>query len=116
MKTNHNLNFDLPFVVNLPLILTKNQLFKELKEKLLFPDYFGFNWDALYDCLNDLSWIKQKRIIINHNQILDLDKNDLKVYLEILNESITNWKRDGERFIEVKFVLEEELIIKELMS
>jgi hypothetical protein len=26
-------------------------------EALAFPDYFGHNLDALYDCLTDLSWL-----------------------------------------------------------
>ena len=31
--------------------------FQELAQSLRFPDYFGRNWDAVYDCLTDLNWL-----------------------------------------------------------
>ncbi len=46
----------LPFGIN-----NKNELLDELKKKLMFPEYFGFNWDALSDCLKDFHWIKEKK-------------------------------------------------------
>ena len=42
-------------------IKNKIELLNELYHKLQFPEYFGFNWDALWDLLCDFSWIKQKR-------------------------------------------------------
>jgi len=33
------------------------QLFDYLAEALGFPDYFGRNWDAVDECLRDLSWV-----------------------------------------------------------
>ena len=34
-----------------------------------FPSYFGKNWDALYDCLTDLRWLKEKNILIVHDDL-----------------------------------------------
>ena len=41
-----------------------------IKEKLDFPDYYGGNLDALYDCLCELS---EKIIIIKDSSLLDED-------------------------------------------
>ena len=41
-----------------------------IKEKLEFPDYYGANHDALYDCLCELP---EKIIIIKDSSILDED-------------------------------------------
>ncbi|MBQ9212803.1 MAG: barstar family protein [Bacteroidales bacterium] len=34
---------------------TKTNVHKYLKEKFSFPDYYGCNLDALYDCLSEIS-------------------------------------------------------------
>jgi len=44
----------------------EKQMHHELKNKLKFPDYYGCNFDALYDCLTDIS---NNEIIIIHNFI-----------------------------------------------
>ncbi|MFE9364308.1 barstar family protein [Streptomyces sp. NPDC006978] len=31
--------------------------FEKFWETLKFPDYFGWNWHAFYDCLRDLQWL-----------------------------------------------------------
>ena len=45
------------------------QLFQLFEEKLIFPSYFGRNWDAFYDCITDLSWLKNRKICILINNI-----------------------------------------------
>lgn len=34
----------------------KNAILAALGEAGAFPDYYGHNWDAAYDCLTDLQW------------------------------------------------------------
>lgn len=46
-------------------LITKSDLLKWFAIGLQFPDYYDQNWDALVECLQDLSWIKEKKIIKN---------------------------------------------------
>lgn len=43
--------------VDLNLARNKDSLLDALAAALRFPDWFGQNWDALDDCLADLSWL-----------------------------------------------------------
>lgn len=62
----------------------KDQLLERLAHGLSFPDYFGENWDALIDCLSDLSWSQATDVIIYHAVIPRLPRKDLRLYLESL--------------------------------
>ncbi|MFK4598789.1 barstar family protein [Streptomyces pristinaespiralis] len=42
----------------------EDSAFQQFWECLKFPDYFGWNWDALYDCLRDLQWLSVDRYIL----------------------------------------------------
>lgn len=42
--------------VNLVKVRSKASLLAALAKALNLPDWFGRNWDALQDCLTDLSW------------------------------------------------------------
>ena len=46
----------------LPYFKTKEDAHAYLKKKLAFPDYYGNNLDALYDCLTDIH--EEQTIII----------------------------------------------------
>lgn len=79
----------------------KEQLLKALKEGLCFPDYFGFNWDALQDCITDLSWLqgiaKVDVVIKNSSKLLnDEDDSSLQVFLEIMDYAVSFWNGEVE--------------------
>ena len=38
--------------------------FTEIARELAFPDYFGKNWDAVYDCLTDLNWLPAEGYVL----------------------------------------------------
>ena len=42
----------------------KQELLAKIASAMNFPDYFGKNWDALVDCLRDLSWLSPKGVLL----------------------------------------------------
>ena len=99
-------NPDSAFVVHFSGINSKNELLKQYNDKLLFPDYFGFNWDAFLDMLCDFHWIEQQQIVLVHDDLPVLDKKELNIYLEILLDAIKsweNWEENEKHSIEVVF-------------
>ncbi|MFC4337633.1 barstar family protein [Salininema proteolyticum] len=48
-------------------MVDEDAVFDVFFRRLHFPQYFGWNWDAMRDCLGDLSWIGQERILIAIN-------------------------------------------------
>ncbi|MFJ6632301.1 barstar family protein [Streptomyces sp. NPDC091376] len=39
-------------------------VFQQFYDGLRLPDYFGWNWDALSDCLSDLKWLPADRYVL----------------------------------------------------
>ncbi|MEC3977257.1 barstar family protein [Amycolatopsis sp. H20-H5] len=46
-----------PHVLDGRRAVDKTSTLSAIAEALSFPDYFGHNLDALYDCLTDLAWL-----------------------------------------------------------
>jgi hypothetical protein len=77
----------------------KVQLLKNLAVALGFPDWFGHNWDALEDCLTDLSW----REAAAHVLLIEEAKpgDDLGVLIDILRSSAESWAARGRPFFAI---------------
>lgn len=81
--------------------LAKEHLFKAFASALEFPAWFGQNWDALEDCLGDLSWrAAEGRVLtlLHHDR---LPKDDLGVLLDVLASSAEYWAARGKPFFAV---------------
>lgn len=75
-----------------PGIRSKGDLLAAIAGGGQFPGYFGYNWDALQDCLRDLSWIDTKRVAILHSDIpLREDSCQCRTYLEVLQTALADW-------------------------
>jgi RNAse (barnase) inhibitor barstar len=70
----------------------KASFLAQISDLLKFPDYFGHNWDALEECLNDVttinSWISKEFSYIEDNLIRYTKVN--VIWLDPLNFSLYN--------------------------
>ena len=96
-------------------VKNKEELFNTLYKELKFPNYFGFNWDALYDCLNDLSWIIESYVTIVHDDSFKLDHTSLKVYIDILSSVSKKWEDDKEHIFNAIFSLSQKKDIEAIV-
>ncbi|MEO8319141.1 MAG: barstar family protein [Bradyrhizobium sp.] len=88
-------------------IANKQDLLAELQKQLRFPDYFGGNWDALEECLQDLSWLPVGRVVLTHADVpLVHDVADAKTYLAILADGVCRMSRSEHHPIVAVFPVE----------
>jgi RNAse (barnase) inhibitor barstar len=71
-----------------------NDLHNTIYYVLNFPNYYGFNWDALNDCLSDFHWLNHEKITLVHENLPLLSDHELKIYLEILRDAVLIHKKD----------------------
>ena len=72
-----------PHVVNSRPTIDKVSTLTAFAEALSFPDYFGHNLDALYDCLTDLSWLPRGEHVLIWPGSDVLRRADPKTYLAV---------------------------------
>jgi len=69
----------------------KRILMHIIASQLEFPHYFGFNWDALEECLGDLSWIQQPLVCMSHDDVpLSSHPEEARRYLKVLDSVVRN--------------------------
>jgi hypothetical protein len=71
-------------------------VFEVFSRLFRFPVYFGWNWPALSDCLQDLSWVPSRRCLVvveRPGKMLSEEEEDLPVLLRILNRTGEYWAR-----------------------
>jgi RNAse (barnase) inhibitor barstar len=72
----------------------KDGLLAAIGEALHFPDYYGVNWDALEECLFDLSWWAGPVILlIEHSDALEGET--LATLIDIWTEASAAWAEAG---------------------
>ena len=85
-------------VVRIPRgIRSKEKLLAILADKLRFPRYFGYNWDALEECLRDLSWLPPHQAVTIVHEDLPFGEGgeNRATYLDILTKAAA---AQGERW------------------
>jgi RNAse (barnase) inhibitor barstar len=100
-------------------------LVKEFNDKFFFPDYFGFNFDALDECLNDLEWLEAQKYLIficEVDKVLSDDPGAFNDFIMIMEKTVKEWnqgRHDGAQYnpptpFDVVFQCENNLLGNEL--
>ncbi len=79
----------------------KKSFLEKAARAMEFPNYFGHNWDAFEECVNDLSWAPASGYILLFQAPERLAKNaraDWETAVEILSAAIGNWNEQGVPF------------------
>ena len=73
-------------IIDCSEIKEKRELHEQLKTKLNFPEYYGMNWDAFWDCITEINNLPNKLIMKNWSKLkLKLPK-DTKIFEEIISD------------------------------
>lgn len=81
-------------VIDLAQATDKAQLMSLFAGALSFPPTFGHNWDALADCLADLSWLPaggHALLLLNASSLQAHDTNTLDILIEVLADATAQW-------------------------
>ena len=84
-------------------VATRERLLAALARTLSFPSYFGGNWDALEECLRDLSWLEPwDELRIEHDSPPLADNPaQAAIYHAILTSAARHWSaHDPPRAVE----------------
>lgn len=109
-----NLFTDDAFIMHINNIYSEGSLMDSYADQMkcyyFGPPHYGKNWDALYDCLGDFSWIPQDHIVIIHTSLANLDLREKNIYIKIVYDAVelqVNWIKKGNKVKIIDFVFEE---------
>ena len=95
-------------------ISAKPALLRSIGLALGFPDWFGENWDALEDCLTDLSWRQAQGHVLVFEGFQFLPADDVGVLIDVLASAAEFWAGLGKPFFAVFVDPERVLLLADL--
>ena len=79
----------------------KAALMERIARALGFPEWFGGNWDALEDCLTDLSWLDGGGHVLIFEGAQGMAADESGVLADILASAASYWSGRGRPFFAV---------------
>ncbi len=86
------------FRIDLTQARNKEDLLATIGKDMAFPEWFGYNWDALADSLADLGWRPAEGylVLLEHCDSLHANAgSDLVAALQIFENAAAEWRERG---------------------
>ena len=79
----------------------RDELLDGLARSLNFPDHFGRNWDAAWDCLTELTWqADEHKVIVLPCAAQPLyDAHAMITFINLMEEACEHWKDQGQQLL-----------------
>jgi len=87
--------------IDLAGVHEKAELLRRVAQVREFPDWFGRNWDALEDCLTDLSWWSDSPVVLLIEKHAELPRDVCGVFADVLASAAEYWAERGRPFFAV---------------
>jgi hypothetical protein len=81
--------------IDLAGVRDKDALLASIARALSFPAWFGGNWDALEDCLGDLSWMPARGHVLLFAGAGALPADERGILVDILDSAAASWAARG---------------------
>lgn len=84
--------------INLAAAQDKEEMLGSIGKAMAFPDWFGHNFDALADCLNDLAWLPADGyfVLLEHcDGIHGRAESDFVTTLQVFEQAADEWRDQG---------------------
>ncbi len=88
--------------LDLATVIDKVAFLQACQQALGLPEHFGANWDALNDCIQDLSWRPAPGYVIcigRGGEFSRKSPDDFATALEIVEEAAEYWSQHEKAFI-----------------
>ena len=82
-------------------VTEKTALLRRVAAALGFPGWFGENWDALEDCLTDLSWREAQGHVLALEGFQFLPADELGELIDVMITAAEFWADQGRAFFAV---------------
>ena len=92
--------------IDLKRVSNKESLLKAVARALHFPSYFGMNWDALNDCLKDMSWKPAAGYVVvldNFRSVSEHLNTEVQIVRSIFESSAEYWREKKAPFYIILF-------------
>ena len=79
----------------------KKGFLARLAKALHCPPYFGMNWDALSDCMRDLSWLNDNGwvvLLLNGQEFAAKNHDDFTIAVDVLQTAAEYWQSRAKPF------------------
>ena len=77
---------------------SREALLDGLAASLAFPDHFGRNWDAAWDCLTELGWGEERALVVLV-PAAPADEAAMAAFVELMQDAAEHWAARGHALV-----------------